>query len=1062
MLEKSSFTKVIPKFKGGDSIMKKVLGLCLMVVLLASMSFAAISSYSYSTQLAGAVNGDGGNKVNGAVVYDPDLDAVFTGQYFSGVGSRANILGWTMNPANPLYASNTPAFYIRDRIYGNGEGFGAVKAIYGASAYYNGNLYFISDRWGFTDLNMVARIWCPVNADSVSVTFPYVTATKPLYNVTGISSTALNPAEDSYNTAAGQNLWPGSTAFLRIPVTSEADGYRVILPGSQALVAMVGVYTDAGGLGTNFYTGGGFSEASKTIWCNTRIPGAPLTVYVSGSFGRYNPLTGYIELTAAFTPGTMLLTHVGQLQPSQRGVWKYDATTLSAKTGIGVFGVPGMFIPSTIASIITTVAGATTGLEVQVPPAYPITDQFLVTRDPAGNTAKSRLNYADYGRNTVASVMATNTQFTVDLGGKPYYGVNGVYTDANEVGFNFWSSRTCAQWVPVTDTTVITTPWGWVDTPLGIWTTGNRTGFNFFLGGPQPGAYVRIPGTAIAADTVQPVTSFMGAGVIASIQGVYTDAAGSGKNFAVAYAIALEPLTSTDANHVTVTQLPLNSVAGVFTNAAGTGKNFAANAAYVRDAVTSTDATTVNISWLPLTAVTGVWTSNDTTALGFNFYSGPGNKFTAAGVITVNTSTTLGGAVPVWVSYSGGTAASIVAATGVITLNGNALPGATTPVWVSYNAGAVPTILPPDMQTAKLNGNPLPGGSIWISYTAGDALSMKGGGRGGYWDIRDKIYAWAGGIDTTLSLGSAFIAYNGESLDNINVGRYNVMDTTGVINISWQLPIGTPVWFDYTRGNGLDVANNRLRVGAPAANTPLVSVGDTVYTCLLYQGGTNPYKYTGAGTANNRSIVWNPYGLAVNNATGDLVTASLFSNYGWYAYDASGNLMNHYAIRGSRSTVTRGQISVDQLNGDVYWADGASPVWKFVKSGAGLDTYIQEYTPFYLGAVLGTTGAVGGGMSPGVRVKTVNGVSIVYLATSRDNNAAVSGEKWLTVMRTNGTIDATYDRGGLNVAARGLDVTPDGTKVMVGGWAGTGAYGQVMVFTGTVPVELSRFESVVE
>jgi len=1071
MLEKSSFTKVISKFKGGDSVMKKVLGLCLMVVLLASMSFAAISTYSYSTQMAGTVPGDGGNKTNGCVVYNPDLNAVFVGQYFTGAGSRACILGWTMDNLDPLYASNTPKYFIRNRMFANGYKVTALKSIYGSSAYYNNSLYFIGDRYQFDNLNMVGREFCAVNADSVSVTFPNVDADRVLYNVTGVSTAASTIVEDTWG---GAQLYAGATTAFHA-IVCEANGFKVQAGGAGcALVGVTGIWTDAytaytrasttssdnttvfapktairavtgvwtnatgagvnfytgpgnlfdgpsgritlnqvttlptpaggdsvwvsygwagidnqgtpTGVGTNFGTGAGYDEAPRMIWTNVQIPGAPTSVYVQYSLGQFDPYTGVIKLNPLYPQpaGNLLFTHVGQLQPGMRSMWKYNATTLAAETGFGIFGVPAMYVPSTIFSIITSVAGATTGLEVQVPPAYPITDQFLVTRIPGGDCAKSRLIYADYGVTTTGPwTMTTNTQFTANLGGKPYYGMLGVYTDAGGLGFNFLSRRTCAEWVPVTNTSFAQCPWGWVDSPRGIYTNANRAGFNFFVG-TSTTAQIRVPGTAIAVDTVTPSAGPLGGAEILAVAGVYTDAGGA-------------------------------------------GRNFAANAAYTREALTSADGTTVNISWLPLTAVTGCWT--DSTSAGFNFYTAPGNKFTAAGVITLNTTTTLSGAVPVWVSYSGGTAASIVLPTS-IKLNGNALPG----------------IVP-----------------VWISYTPTDVLSQIAGGVGGYWDIRDKIYAWTGGIDTTLSLGSAFVEYSDAPTEQFNAGYFNVMDTTGIINLRWQLPIGTPVWFAYNRGNGLDVANNRIRVGAPAANTPLVSVGDTVYTSLLYQGGTNPYNYTGAGTAKNRSVTWNPYGLAFNGTTGEFVTVSLFSYYGWYAYDASGNLIARYPVIGSRSQVTRGQISIDQLNGDVYWADGNGVVWRWKKTGAGMDSYVQEYTPFYLGAVAGTTGAVPGGTSPGVRVKTVNGVSVVYIPTPKDNNATNPElNKYLTVMRTNGTIDGQFARGGLGFAARGIDVTPDGTKVMIGGWAGSTGYGQVMVFTGTVPVELSRFESVVE
>jgi hypothetical protein len=822
----SRFAKYILLQKGGDSLMKKLLGLSLMLVLFTTMSFAAITQYSFWTTL-GEVKG--GNQSNGSLVYNPDLNAAFSASYYTGLGSRACILGWSMDTGDPTFGTTDPKYFIRERMHANGVRLGGYKSVYGQSAHVNGSLYFISDRFNMSNLNFVTRLWCPVNSDSVTVTFPNVSAAFPLYNVTGISSTASTIYEDTWG---GVQLWAGSTTFTLIPVTCEADGRRVIAPGNQALVGMVGVYTDAAGVGTNFYTGGGYSEGSRTIWCNTLIPGAPVTVYVSGTFGRYNPTTGVIELAFAHDTGTLLFVHVGQLQPSQRGVWKINATTLQPQAGFDVFGAPMGLTACTVANVM-----ADGKLEIAVPPAYPVTDQYIALRDPAGNTSKARLTYTSYGRYTVGPVASISaTQVQIDVQGKPASGFYSISTDANFAGQNFWGRNSFADWVAVTDLTKVQGPWGPIDVAKGIWTDATKAGINFFTG------------------------------------------------------------------------------------------------------------------------------------------------------------------------------------------------------------------------------------------AAGDALSAKAGGTGGWWSVSvdtPVIYAAVGGIDTTLSMGSAYVEYTCPAPDGYSAcGGYSIMDTTGIITVQIPLPHPTSVWVDYNTGNGIDVANNRFITIAPAANTPAVAVGDTVYACMMYQGGSNPYNFTGPGTAGNRSIPWNPYGVTVDN-DGNVFTGSLWPWWGIQAHDSAGNLIARYPIKGGTSTVCRGQISVDTSNGDLYWEDGGGAVWRLKKTGAGLDSYVQDNEPFYLGACLGTAGIVGGHTSS-IKTKTVpatvgGAISLVYLTTVSNNNATGLDTKQLTVMRTNGTIDAQVDGApGLGISYRGMDVTPDGLKVMAAGWA-DGTYPTITVWSGpqVVPVELSRFETVI-
>jgi hypothetical protein len=1168
MFEKSFVKKIISLQKGGDSIMKKVLGLSLMVVLLASGAFAAFTSYSYLTSLANNVPGDGGNKVNGCVVYNPELNAVFTGEYFTGVGSRAVILGWSLNPADPTYGTTTPKYIIRDRMFPNGLQLTALKSMFGNAEYFNGKLHFVCDRWGFDSLNMVGRTWCTVNADSVSVTYPFVTSDCPLYNVTGVSSSASTIVEDTWG---GAQLYAGATtAFLT--TTSGAVGFgQFVLPGNadnmlvgvtgiwtnaytlytrqsttssdattvttvsaiKSGVAITGVYTNSGGLGlnfaaattvtrestvslnstqvqvsiipvntvtgvwtnsgglgfnfyvapgngftsgglvtinsnttiagagvsvwvsytaqaasvslpntiflngpplagagtsvwvtygssvldnvgtptgigTNFYTGGGYDEAPCVVWPGASITGSPTTVYAAYSLGQVNPNTGVIKLNPLYPqpPGNSLFVHVGQLQPGHRAVWRYNATTLAAETALNIYGHPVMWEASTVVSVNIATPGIGTTYQIGGFSA-PMTDQFLVGKVKGADTGRSRLTYTNYGAVTVGPIVsASATNFNIALAGKPYSGFYGVWTNASGLGTNFWSSPSPAAWVAITDTTKIELP-GWL--PI-------RKSVSISTGGTS--AFTR------------------------------------------------ESTSSVSGTVINTLKAPIVSCSGVWTNAAGLGNNFAAATTVTRESTVSTSATQCQVSSSLVNSVTGVWTNSG--GLGFNYYVAPGNTFTTGGLVTINSNTTFGGAgVSVWVTYTA--QAATVSLPNVITLNATPLPGGPgSAAWSSY---VISGIDPTGTVTAA--------GTNFFTGRVGaaDTTSQKGaGGPGGWWSIAidtPTIYAYVGGIDTTLSLGSAFVNYLGEPPDNYNY--FNLMDTTGDIILTNPLPgPGTSVWVGYNRANGLDIANNLIQV-VSVGNTPTLAVGDTVYTCYLKQAGANPYNYTGAGTAGNRSVTANPYGMTIDK-DGNYFVTTLWSYNGFCALDAAGNNWGRYPMRGSQSQVIRGQISCNTTNGDIYYADGNGIVWRYKKTGPGLDTYVQDNEPFYLGACYGTNGIAFRATSSALRVKTVLSafdnapVTLVYLGTPRDNNATTEGTDLITIMDTNGNVVNRWSHplGGY-ATPRGMDVAqdlsltwPNRDKILVGGWAGPAGYGKVMVWQGyAVPVELSRFESFV-
>jgi hypothetical protein len=837
-------SKTLSQKKGGKTNMKKSLILGLFVlVLISSFANAAITNYSFLTTTGWNATG---NQINGSCIYNPALDAVFNGQYnTSATANRHNIIGWSVDSTDPTYSTVTPKYFIRNRMYGNGLKLSGLVNNNGRGDLKDGKIYTTADFFLMTNLNFVPREYVPVNADSVTITFPNVSANNPIYSVVGVSSSASNLIEDANG---APSLLAANVATTFVSASTDPTGWRVILPSNgRALVAVAGVFTSPTGVAPNYFTGGGFTEAARSIWLNTIVPGAPREVFVSYTDGRFNPNTGVIDLSTTIDPGTMLFTSVGQLQPTTRAIYKWDATTLAAETGVSIFGTPAMYILSTVAQVTTL--GTSTVIDVSVPTAYPVTDQYQIVKEIGGNTGKARLAIASYGNFTVGPIAsASSTQVVVNLNGIPYSAIVGVWTiNPPGASTNFWSRRAFASstggWVLVTDTTKIVVPWGPIDQPAGIWTDSTKIGKNFL-----------------------------------------------------------------------------------------TGQN-----------------------------------------------------------------------------------------------------GAT------------------------------------------EGLSFKAGSTGGWWNVSEitpTLYASVGGIDTSLSNDSAWIQYTSPPPDNITPGISNFMDTTGIINLYNPLPgAGTNVWVGYNCANGIDVANNRVR-GLYATGTPVINAGDTVYVSMLYQGGSNPYNLTGPGTAGNRAIGGNnPYGVALDNA-GNYFVTQLFSQYGIHAFDASGNFIARYPIKGARSTVTRGGIAVDTITNDLYWADQGGGVWKFTKTGGTLDTYVQDTEPFFIGSVLG--GAIDqGGMTPMVVVKslpTLTGgwTTLVFISTNNSaNNGNALNAGTITIMKPDGTIDAKISGPSTPlIDGRGLDVSPDGKRVFYSPFASqTGAYSQVYVYqdlNGPVPIELSVFESVID
>jgi hypothetical protein len=78
---------------------------------------------------------------------------------------------------------------------------------------------------------------------------------------------------------------PLTTATLQLPNSSATRlGAALVAAGFASSLTIVGVYTTKDGSGTNYFTGGAYADATRTITLGTPLPNATQPVYLTYSY----------------------------------------------------------------------------------------------------------------------------------------------------------------------------------------------------------------------------------------------------------------------------------------------------------------------------------------------------------------------------------------------------------------------------------------------------------------------------------------------------------------------------------------------------------------------------------------------------------------------------------------------------------------------------------------------------------------------------------------------------------------------------------------------------------
>jgi hypothetical protein len=78
---------------------------------------------------------------------------------------------------------------------------------------------------------------------------------------------------------------PLTTTTVQLPGSSALRlGAALVAAGFASSVTIVGVYTTKDGSGTNYFTGGAYDDASRTVTLGTALPNATQPVYITYSY----------------------------------------------------------------------------------------------------------------------------------------------------------------------------------------------------------------------------------------------------------------------------------------------------------------------------------------------------------------------------------------------------------------------------------------------------------------------------------------------------------------------------------------------------------------------------------------------------------------------------------------------------------------------------------------------------------------------------------------------------------------------------------------------------------
>ncbi|MCX7919926.1 MAG: hypothetical protein N3A72_10060 [bacterium] len=453
--------------------------LCFFVVVIMFLSTSISFAWYISTTYAFVTASGPYLSAGYGIALDSVNNRLLANYYYAATYGNLSYV-FPADPSDPLFSTASVGGFIRDRIDGAGNKFYGLWAASGA-AYNNGKFYITIDGGTYT---RAGSIWVMPSNDT-TIVIPGISSTNFILQVGGVYTDA-NAAQSS---GIGTNFFATLTRSTEAAIALNSTD--IVLPDG-AVNTITGVYTNANGLGRNFWSasqGRGYSQSRGLLFlCDTTgIPypasSFPTTVWVTWTQGKLKPYDGTIYLTTPLPDTTkpVFVQWLGRMPGAGRGVLVYDAnspvgplgsyaawtgTYFPAQPGIDVVGRAIDNFPFVVSSTFLDSYAGSSCTTCVITPAKPFPGvvsmggilQITRSWDVEGDS----IPVWNPVRVTTAVAVSSLNQVNISsvLGGKPYYDITGVWTNASGLGLNFYPQGNASgnywfDWYKITDPTKI-------------------------------------------------------------------------------------------------------------------------------------------------------------------------------------------------------------------------------------------------------------------------------------------------------------------------------------------------------------------------------------------------------------------------------------------------------------------------------------------------------------------------------------------------------------------------------------------------------------------------------